>query len=365
MPFEKRNLRPFDALDKTQSKLTQLLRIQSPPIPAGFQPPLGGIGTSPLGVANGHIAAANGTLLMDRDEYLSAGIGLYFGTNEDEWLDLTKTASQELETLFGRVADAPVSIVVSVTNTRLKQVHQLASIPFNDWVNSSWRHPLVKAGATANRPRPLRMPQDGCAFQVQFLLSEDLPKTLRVSGRPWRKGSWLARISIRVVSSHGGGLAPRPLTDQVRERFRLGSNTSSFVDLRGDRSGICMVSDLSEVLTVYIDEKLLKDASEINDRGEHLRIGAAPLINFWVMEIYRGLIYLFSSDPELDGFDPTVEQHRQSFLFSLLSQIEDAGLATVEEALLLLQDQPFRVSALAEHLLGLRLSEQSLLELSR
>jgi len=365
MAYEKRGLRPFDALDRTQAKLRQMVRVQSPPIPDGFQPPLGLLGVTLVGVSKGSIAAHGGTLLLDRDEYMSAPVGLYFGVNDDDWLDLTNTVGYELDEVFGSRSTAPVNVVVTVANARLKQVHQVINLSFNDWVNESWRHRLAKGGDNKNRPRPLRMPDDGCTIWVQFLLNSDLPRSQRVLGRPWRKGSWLARAEVRVSAGRGTGLAPRPLNSETRARFGLGKYTSTFVEMRGDLSGLCMTTDLSQFLTVYIDDELLHGAAEMNDRGDHVRGAGAALIGRWVMDTYRALIYGYSRDDQLDDFDPAIDEHKQTYLYSLLSQIEDANLVGIDEALLILRDNPTQFAGLIEHVLAMKASDQSLLELRR
>ena len=147
MAYEKRGLRPFDTLDGTQALLRQMLRVQSPPIPDGFQPPLGSLGLSLIGVPKGSIAAHGGTLLLDRNDYMSAAIGIYFGVNDDDWQDLTNTVGFELDAVFGNRSQAPVNVVVTITNARLKQVHQVLNLSFNDWVSGSWRRGELNAAS--------------------------------------------------------------------------------------------------------------------------------------------------------------------------------------------------------------------------
>jgi hypothetical protein len=364
MAYERRRLRPFDTMDETQRVLSQKLRVQSPPIPDGFQPNFGALGVTLVGVASGSIAAPGGTLVLDRQEYLSRPIGLYFGVHDDDWNEIGRAVRDDLDKIFGKNSNPPVSLVVTLSNSRLRIVEEVLNVPYRDWMNQSWRYRVAPAYTGKRRPRPLRMPDDGCTVTVQFMLHSDLPEKDRMSDRPWRKGSWLTRHEIRVSSARGSGLSPRPLTEEQRVRFGIGALTSSYVDLRAyPSSGICMAADLSDFLTVYIDKGLLLDAAELNARGDHRRPGGGPLLSRWVLDTYRALVHAWSHDDQLEHFDPALPEHQQTFLYSVLNQIEDAGLAGVEEALQILRDAPMRFIGLIEHVLATASSDRRLLEL--
>jgi hypothetical protein len=124
-----------------------------------------------------------------------------------------------------------------------------------------------------------------------------------------------------------------------------------------------MAADLSDFLTVYIDKGLLLDAAELNARGDHRRPGGGPLLSRWVLDTYRALVHAWSHDDQLEHFDPALPEHQQTFLYSVLNQIEDAGLAGVEEALQILRDAPMRFIGLIEHVLATASSDRRLLEL--
>ncbi len=368
MSYEKRGLRPFDVLDKTQTLLNQLVKLQSPPIPDGFLPPMGSQGLEPLGIDSnaGSIAGANGTLTLDQEQFRTNAVGLYFGVNDEDWRHLIDTLDDELSDIFGRSSLAPVSIVVTATNTRLKQQVLLLRETYGQFVQSdSWRRLLVPAGDTADRARPFRMPQDGCIVTVQFVLHEDLPVSERQPGRPWRKGSWLAKIRIKVSAARGSGLAPRFLTEQLRRRLGVGDRSSSYVDLRADTSGLHLVTDLSEVMSVFIDEEALKKATELKPNGEFATPAGEALVLRWVMDTYRALVHAFRFDDRLDEFDPDVDEHRHTYLYGLLQQVSEYGDVTIDEALNILKDQPNRFVALIENSLDLNGADGEILRLRK
>lgn len=368
MAYEKRGLRPFDTLDETQKLLNHLLKVQSPPIPDGYLPPLGNQGLDPLGVdaRSGAIGGANGTLSLTPEQFTTNAYGLYFGVNEDDWRDLLNTLDRELREIYGTRARLPAAILVTATNTRLRQVVELLNEDYTTFSQSdSPRRIIVAAGDSAARHRPFRMPQDGCTITIQVILPDDLPPSERAPGRPWRKGSWLARVTVKVRASQGSGLAPRYLTPKIRERHEIGDLCSSFVDLRVDPSGISMVTDLSDVLSVYIDEEALKKATELKGNNEFATPAGEAMLLRWVMDTYRALVLAFRMDDRLDEFDPDSDDCRHTYLYSLLQQVADSSGISIDEALNVLTAQPHRFVALIENSLELLSTDNRLLQLRK
>jgi hypothetical protein len=352
-------------MDATQRLLNNSLRVQSPRIPDGHQPAMGNLGLEPVGVDAGSIAGAGGTLNLSTEEYTNNTFGLYFGLHDDDWLAVTRAATEDLERIYGRTANAPVNLLVTVSNARLRQLEVLLDIPFSEWLanEESWRWNLVAAGNGLDRPRPLRMPTDGCIISVQFILRENLPEDKRTRDRPWRKGSWLARVFVRVAASKGSGLDPRPLTQVVRESHVLGDHCSFYVDFHGESSGFCFTKDLSDALTVYIDEDLLEKAKSKNARGVYVHPAAKGLVNRWVIDTYRTIVHNLVRDELLNEFDIDQEDHRYSITYQLLSRVSDYLHVSIAEALNILRDQPDRFVALLEGSLNLKSSDNDLLDL--
>lgn len=365
MAYEKRGVRPFETMDATQTRLNANLRIQSPRIPDGFQPLFGNLGLTPHGVDDGSIAAPGGTVVLSPDQYKSNSFGLYFGVHEDDWLEITRAATDDLTRIFGRIADAPVNLLVTVTNTRLNLTQVILDVPATTWLEhpDCWRWNLVDAGNTPTRPRPMRMPHDGCVITVQFVLREEVAEAKKVAGRPWRKGSWLAKVRVRVAATKGSGLSPRPLTTEIRELNSLGDHCTSFLDFHGEFSGFCFLRDLSDVLTVYIDEELLAIASRRNSTGVADKPASKGLINRWVLDTYRSLVHILSRDDQLSEFDVDMEDHRYSFTYQLLSRVNDYSNLSYAEALNVLRENPDKFIALLEGSMAMRSSDSALMDL--
>ena len=365
MPYESRGLRPFNTMDATQSLLNAMVRIQSPRIPDGFNPPLGNVALVPHGVDSGSIAAPGGTLVLSPEEYLHNTFGLYFGVHEDDWLQITKAAVDDIERIFRKVSDAPVNVLVTVQNPRLKLLEVVMNIPIMKWLEhpEAWRWDLVGAGSTNSRPRPLRMPYDGCLFSIQFVLASDLTESLRVAERPWRKGSWLARVQIRVAAAKGIGLSPRPLTQEVRERHGLGDHCTSFLEFHGEISGFCFVRDLSESLTIYIDEQLLTEAAQHDNKGVPIRAASTSLVNRWAMDTFRSLIHLVSRDDQLNDFDVDNPDHQYTFTYQLLIRVHESADISISESLNILRDNPDKFISLVEGSIAMKYSDSKLIGL--
>ena len=373
MSYERRGLRPFDGLDRTQTLLNHLVRVQSPPIPDGFQPPLGNQGLTPLGLraGTGAIAAAGGTLVLDPIQFTTDAIGLYFGVNDDDWREFINVLDDDLRSLFGVSRHAPVSILVTATNTRLNQVVRLLQIPYAQFaMEDDWRRVIVEAGDTDRRPRPFRMPMDGCTIRLQLVIHEDIPEPDRQPGKPWRKGSWLAKVDIRVKAARGSGLAPRPLTPEARARFGIGDRSSVYVHFPAGCEGLSRASDLSDRVSVFIDEGALAKASTMNANGHLSTPAGDALFMHWVIDTFRALVSGFLRDDELPDFDVDDDESRDTFLYGLLQQVSDSTqdgetAVSIEEALNILRDHPERFIALIEHSLDRLASDEHLLQLRK
>jgi len=364
MAVERRRLRPYLTMESTQELLNDLLRLQSPPIPDGYQVPLGNQGLQPLGVNGGSIAAAQGTLLLSESEYRNRPIGLYFGLTDDDWSLFNTAVLNDLHTIFGRDAATDVGIVYTVTNARLRQLVTVSTESIAEWRSSDqrWTRNLIAEG-TETRPRPLRMPRDGCRLSVRFVLLRNLDRDANHPLRPWRKGSWLASADIKIVATRGSGLLPKPLTEEAREMFGLGGLCTTYIDYFGNPEGVCHVGDLSTVMSVYVDEHLLHSVARRDQKGGFDKSASAALLTNWAADTYRALVQMIHQDPELEEFDLETERDVYSFTHLLLCRIRDSYNIPVEESLNVLKENPHRFVSLLEGTLGLKDLDGQLLEL--
>lgn len=349
MSSETRVLRPFDALEKTEALMSQMLRVQAPPIPSNFHPEEGNQGLAPLGVSRGSIAANRGTLNLDEVGFLNDAIGLYFGLNDADWDDFIGTAREEINGLLGPGHDPPVSLLVTIYNTRLRKREVLHNVSFRDLEASAdkWRKLIVKATARGDRPRLLRMPKDGVMLRVQFVLSRDLDQPERRLGSPWRKGSWLARASVKISAKAGRGLQPTPMTPEIRSRYGLGEKTVVYPHFFDGAAGICEVEDLSDVATFYVDEELLNEFTGHKPDGSLVNPAGLAVQFQWAMTFYRAFFAAVGRDPGLESFDP-LDADRHTFLAGVVADVAKEINVSPEEALNILKERPEQFLAVVE-----------------
>lgn len=364
MAYEKRLVRPFEAMDKTQEMMTRLIRVQSPRIPDGVQPPLGSQGDKPLGSESGSISKSNGTVVLTAEEYQTNSFGLYFGLEEASWNDFLKAIEEDLSSIFDAV-ELPVALVATAVNSRLKKIVELLRVPYRTLISSpnTWRWDIVPPGKNELRPIPFQMPVDGCTIEIKFVLDSDLPQRLRAPGRPWRKGTWLARSSIRVSAGRGSGLAPRSLTNEIRRQFNLGESCSSFVEVLNDGEGVCMSVELDGLICVYVDPKILDAAGSVNNQGLPMNQNGALIFDKVASEVFHVLVMLFHGDELIEEFDPIDAECKRTVLFGMLERVAEYRGISEEEAFNTLKDRPAQFMAMHDGSMNLLNVDKALLGL--
>jgi hypothetical protein len=362
MAYEKRLVRPFEAMDKTQEMMTRLIRVQSPRIPDGFQPPLGSQGDKPLGSDAGAIAKPSGTVILTAEEYQSNSFGLYFGLEDSSWNEFVKAIQEDLNIIFEAV-ELPISLVVTASNSRLKKIVELLRVPYRALISAPnlWRWDIVQPGNNSSRPIPFQMPVDGCTIDIKFVLDSDLPQRLRAPGRPWRKGTWLAKSSLRVSSGRGSGLLPRSLTPEIRRQFNLGESCSSFVEILNDGEGVCMSSELDELICVYVDPKILDAAGSVDNQGLPANQTGPLIFDKFASEVFHVLVMLFHSDKLIDEFDPVNSECKPTVLFGLLERVASYRGISEEEAFNILKSRPSQFMAMHDGSMELLKTDKALL----
>lgn len=362
MAYEKRLVRPFEAMDKTQELMTRLIRVQSPRIPDGFQPPLGSQGDKLLGTEAGSIAKPGGTVVLTAEEYQTSSFGLYFGLEESSWNEFVRAIQDDLNTIFEAV-ELPVTLVVTAVNSRLKKVVELLRVPYRTLIGAPnlWRWDIVQPGNNSARPIPFQMPVDGCTIEIKFVLDSDLPQRLRAPGRPWRKGTWLAKSSLRASSGRGSGLLPRSLTPEIRRQFNLGESCSSFVEVLNDGEGVCMSSELDELICVYVDPKILDAAGSVNNQGLPANPNGPLVFDKVASEVFHVLVMLFHSDKLIEEFDPGTADCKRTVLFGLLERVASYRRIAEEEAFNILKSRPSQFMAMHDGSMELLKTDKALL----
>jgi hypothetical protein len=197
--------------------------------------------------------SANQSLVVDLapHELLLRPVSIEWATDEQglegfrkRFADAADTASLPLNAL---------SIVVVASSPFLK----IAEIVFDQRMTDLATLPRLVDLTGDRRSDALATPFNGFAVDAYVILAKDVrPKPLR----PYRRGTWIAWSHFRVETSNAPALLPpTPLTDEVRERFRLGAKTIRFFYF-GDHNVLEPYAD-QERPVFYIDDKLLAQLS--------------------------------------------------------------------------------------------------------
>ena len=114
----------------------------------------------------------------------------------------------------------------------------------------------VVALTERDRPEAFCAPHHGATVDIFLLLTRALE---RVPLRPWRRGTWLARETFKIITEQSQRLFhPKPLDDELRKQLDLPRKTMRYV--RMDDVDPLEPYDVG-ALDLYVDRELLDDLS--------------------------------------------------------------------------------------------------------
>jgi hypothetical protein len=179
-------------------------------------------------------------------EFMSSRVSLQLASSASAfktWKSRLRRALEEQE-----LSANWIDLAVLLSTPKLKIVEAL-------------RYPLIDLDAldlqldlvtSDHRPVPLRTPVSGCNVEVCIVLSKSLEP---VSLKPWRQGTWLARIKFALRTDLAEpGFVPIPLTAQDRVRLGLSDDTVRFVKVEESPLERGVGDD---AVSVYVDQELL------------------------------------------------------------------------------------------------------------
>ena len=125
----------------------------------------------------------------------------------------------------------------------------------------------------------------GFEIHSEIVLIEDIEF---LPGRPYRKGTKLAKTSFRfTVESDGKGLNPKALSEDKCQEFGLPVSTLTYLHLI--EPGVWQASDLQESVEFYINELVLKELGQSSNQSEHIQ-------KLLAVQFFQQLIYIISSE---------------------------------------------------------------------
>lgn len=348
MSREIRAVRPFDTLDQTERLMrdgVQVVAIAS--------------ATAEEDLSNAFHGQA---LQVSPDVYLHEEFRLFLFRHVTDNAKFVEAAAREIRAMY-RFDPSIVHLVVQVHNKRLR----MTDVVFDEPVVGGGELPHVIVLAekdrtgTVDRPRPLRTPGDGCEIVVEMLLARDVPEDERRPGVAWRKGSWLARVAIRIVSGVGGtGPSPLPLTAEIRDQFEIPPNAQHYMRRIASGEAILRKAAFDDLVEFYVDESVFRAVVEDPNTSDSKLLQVR-----WILMCIDGILAMAMAEREFDEFDPEGE-HSDSLIRSILDRVVDgSGVRDVGAALDLLKQDRGLFMAMLEDRANLATRERALLGLEQ
>ena len=279
---------------------------------------------------------AGHTLVSDLTphEFLLRPVNLHWGPDDDAH-DVFREALLE-QTAVMAMAPEDLSLVAVATSPYLKISDVVLNHPLSKLEALERVHDLT--GAT--RRRVFSTPHSGFSVDLYLVLTRSRePAVLK----PHRFGIWLTRSQFRIGTTLAPAvLPPTPLTQEVRERYRLGSRTIRFLHF-GDH-------DVAEAFTeqerpvFYIDERLL---AQMNARSRSNESKALQLQ--LAQDFVAAVVRRASTHSSISGL--TYDDLRTSLIGSVIRIAAGPGATEQDRNKLVgqLTDHPEYVIARAEH----------------
>lgn len=182
------------------------------------------------------------------------------------------------------IEDIEILIIATTPYLHLSEtVWQGSILAFTDSILTEDGLELVANGGS--RPGPLQAPQGGCDISIFVSLSKAQPQRIGIA---WRKGTWLASITMRIRTEHGNfGFTPEPLSDAIREQFGLPPNTIRYIDL----PSTVEPADGASHISAFIDEDILIEITN-NPRSDSSIVFQRQL----VLDVMTAVIYKASKE---------------------------------------------------------------------
>lgn len=238
------------------------------------------------------------------------------------------------------VPSAELGLVVLIYTRYLQIANVALCVPLNE----CQQVPRVHSFASP-RPRALQASTHGAVVSAQIALLRQQPKRPLA---PWRKGTWLAKVTFRLALATEASLFhPTPLTDQVRAKLGLPRQTARYVEL-DDYLDLLLPFEKVGPPTFYVDEELLSqlDSEPTSPRSKALQ---AQL----VLDFITAAVATYHSRRNGAG---DWDDLKDSLLGRIVRLVAGAKASPAEcrQVLARLEDDPAKFVALAENALNLR-----------
>lgn len=211
------------------------------------------------------------------------------------------------------------------------------------------RHPLDDLGSLPRicafpERKGFRAANRGFAVTAWILLSRSIG---RRPGRPWRKGTWLAKATFHVATDWFAGLfRPTPLDRTTREEYGLPASAMRYLHL-GDHDPLESYKD-TEQPTFFVDEELLSKLDAWSG-SPFARAIQLQLVQDFVSAVVHRSATRLSKRQELPAWSD-IDGAVLGRMLRLAAKTEEDRAHCLQEA----RDQPVKLIARIEHATGIR-----------
>lgn len=295
---------------------------------------------------------------LEMDVYLRVGIGLNIGKSQSE-----------IEAFLQELAGDKTMNELDLTIDDLEFV-VIASSPFLKIVDFIERKPLRDLAAigamvdVSGNPRcdALLSPNAGCDIDVMFGLSQ--PKK-KAPLRPWRRGTWLSRISFSISTEQAlTGFTPRPMDAAKKKDLGIAPSTARYITMSSSPLDESVTEDDVEM---WIDADLLAQMSAMPKSKGSIALQRQIFVDAVSAIVYSSQLPSEDADvPLLKSCAwPEIEKSLLGRVISALAPNSKDGaerLANQSAYLEMVRNEPAKFLTFAEHLCGVSASFNELIE---
>lgn len=190
------------------------------------------------------------SLDLDPHTYAMRPVHLEWAPNEEEFEAFKGHLTEGVSSMD--VSPAALSLVVEASTPYLKRVDLVLAHPLSEIEG------LERVSSLTDRRRAAAFEagHHGCVVDAFVLLNQDVE---RRALRPWRKGTWLARVKFALTTDIARAMfRPFPLDDETRDRLGLPAKTIRYFDM-GDHDPLEPYDAQPNEPVLYVDEDLLAE----------------------------------------------------------------------------------------------------------
>ena len=281
-------------------------------------------------------------LVDDPDEYLRSVPKLSWAEDEARF-DLFK------EELAGRLANFDIepeaaTLVVTAYTRYLKITDILVNHPVSR-IDALERESVFHH---SNRPRALQASTHGAMVTAYLVLSRNIK---RAPLRPWRKGTWLAKVVFRIRTDTAHQLfRPIPMDAETRTEFGLAKDCVQYLYM-GDHEPLHPYADFSTAPDFYVDADLLARI----DRASGGAVGGALQVQL-ARDFVAGVIMDVAASDSDGAAGLSWDELKGSLFGRIIAMAAGRGapVRAREEVIQLLRNDPGSLLARVEGALKLR-----------